>query len=49
LRVQRQASEQARQRVRSDLTQMVRLIEGEESSINAEFHEVISGQLRFLG
>jgi len=28
---------------------MVRLIEGDESSIHAEFHEVISGQLRFLG
>jgi len=35
--------------VRSGLTQMVRAIEGDESSIHAEFHEVISGQLRFLG
>jgi hypothetical protein len=46
---QRQARDQACQRVRSDLTQMVGLIEGDESSIHAEFHEVISGQLRFLG
>jgi hypothetical protein len=38
-----------RQRVRSDLTQMVRLIDGDEPSIHAEFHEVISGQLRLLG
>ena len=28
---------------------MVRLIEGDEPSIYVEFHEVISGQLRFLG
>ena len=49
LRVQRQARDQACQRVRSGLTQMMRVIEGDESSIHAEFHEVISGQLRFLG
>ena len=40
---------QTHQRVRSGLTQVVRAIEGDESSIHAEFHEVISGQLRFLG
>ena len=49
LRVQRQARDQACQRVRSGLTQMVWAIEGDESSIHAEFHKVISGQLRFLG
>jgi hypothetical protein len=28
---------------------MVRAIEGDESSIHAKFHKVVSGQLRFLG
>jgi len=46
---QRQTRDQACQRVRSGVTQMVRPIEGGESSNHAEFHEVISGQLRFLG
>ncbi|OZA31259.1 MAG: hypothetical protein B7X93_00010 [Hydrogenophilales bacterium 17-61-9] len=46
---QRQARDQTCQRVRSGLTQMVWAIEGDESSIHAEFHKVISGQLRFLG
>ena len=49
LRVQRQARDQTRQRVRSDVTQMVRLIEGDESSIHVALMMEMSGQLRFLG
>jgi hypothetical protein len=46
---QRQAHEQAYQRVRSGATQTVNVIEGKKSSIHAAFLKVTSGQLRFLG
>ena len=46
---QRQARDQTCQRVRSDVTQMVRLIEGDESSIHVALMRETSGQLRFLG
>ena len=46
---QRQARDQTCQRVRSDVTQMVRLIEGDESSIHVALMRDMSGQLRFLG
>ena len=49
LRVQRQAREQACQRVRNVLTQQVKIIEGREFSVHAAFESVESGQLRFLG
>jgi hypothetical protein len=47
--VQRQTREQAYQRVRSVLTQQVKIIEGEKFSVHAAFVSVVSGQLRFLG
>ena len=46
---QRQAREQACQRVRNVLTQQVKIIEGREFSVHAAFESVESGQLRFLG
>ena len=49
LRVQRQARDQACQRVRSGVTRQVNPIEGGKLSIHAVFLEVASGQLPFLG
>ena len=46
---QRQARDRAYQRVRSGLTLPVNPVEDEEASIHVEFHELMSGQLRFLG
>ncbi|MDQ1314707.1 MAG: hypothetical protein QG662_816 [Pseudomonadota bacterium] len=46
---QRQARDQACQRVRSGVTQKVNVDEGRKHSIHAAPIEVMSGQLRFLG
>ena len=42
-------NDQTYQRVRSVLTQKVKVIEGSEVSIHAAFRKVKSGQLPFLG
>ena len=44
-----QAGRQSCNRVRSDLTQPVKLIEGTKSNVHNKLVESTSGQLRFLG
>ena len=44
-----QAAHQACNRVRSGLTQWVRVIDGRHRSKHPEFEAIASGQLRFLG
>jgi len=46
---QRQARDRTCQRVRSDVTRKVNVIEGRKSCIHAAFIKALSGQLRFPG